>query len=144
MCEHGLLLGVTTLTRCAVHSRPSAGAQVWTWSAAAATEPCPCTGAERFVVAHESAAGHWLSAADVVVATPRDTVAAATSVADRLGRLPGCAFVFVPLADGGAVLGGALHAVVPRVRLCPVCVYPWVVLSRRDVPRPGPGRPARG
>ena len=130
MCEHGLLVGVTTLSRCAVHSRPAAGVQVWTWAEAAATAPCPCADAARFVVARESAAGHWLSAADVVVATPRDTAAAAAVVADRLGLLPGCALVFVPLADGGVVLGGrARHAVVPRARLCPVCVYPWLVLQ---------------
>ncbi len=112
MCEHEVLRGVTSVARCGVHSRPAAGAQVWTWSAVPVAAPCPCVAADRFVVVHESASGRWLSAADVVVATPRDTMRAAASAADRLGRLPGCAVVFVPLAVGGAVLGrGSGHGI---------------------------------
>lgn len=128
MCEHELLRGVTKIVRCRVHSRPTAGMQVWTWSADGVTTSCPCAGADRYVVAHESARGRWLSAADVVVASPRDTVSAAVPVADRLGRLPGCVLVFVPLVGGGVMLGRRTgHTVVSRGRLCPACVYPWLV-----------------
>jgi hypothetical protein len=127
MCEHEVLRGVTNIARCGVHSRPTAGVQVWTWSAAAVTASCPCAVADRFVIAQESARGRWLAAADVVVASPRDSVSAAVPVADRLGRLPGCVLVFVPLVSGGAVLGRRTgHVVVPRCGLCPVCVYPWL------------------
>lgn len=98
---------------------------MWTWAKATVNAPCPCAVADRFVVVHESASGRWLSAADVIVATPRDTTSdAAAAVADRLGLLPGCVFVFVPLTDSGAVLGGrAGQTMVPRVTLCPVCLY---------------------
>lgn len=128
MCEHDMLRGITTIARCGVHSRPSAGVQVWTWARTPVTARCPCVVADRFVVAHEFARGRWLSAADVVVAAPQDTTSTAASSADRLSRLPGCLLVFVPLAGGGAVLGCREgHIVVRRSRLCPVCVYPWLV-----------------
>ncbi len=148
MCEHEILLGVTSVTRCVVHSRPATGAHVWTWGAGLVSAPCPCAVADRFVVVSEFASGPWLSAADVVVAAERDTAFAASSIVDRLGRLPGCALVFVPLAGGGAVLGRREGDVVmPRARLCPACVYAWLACraegtSPQAVFRPGPGRPA--
>lgn len=143
MCEHEILRGGVFVTRCVVHSKPEAGVQVWTWAGETVTAPCPCTIAARFVVAHESASGRWLSAADVVVAAVREP-AAAVVAADRLGLLPGCGLVFVPLADGGAVLrlrdGRTARA---GTGLCPACAYPWLAIHR-GVRRSGPGRPAPG
>jgi hypothetical protein len=108
-----------------------------------ATTGCPCADADRFVVVEESADARWLASADVIVARPRPTVYTAQEAAERLGRLPGCAFVLVPIADNGIVVGGRAGSVAIAERgLCGICLYPWLVnggrLADLTVPKPRP------
>lgn len=99
-------------------------------------EECPCVTADRFVVASETATPDWLRRADVLVARERRTCRLACQVsATWCRRLPGCALVVVPAADGAVVLdGSAGFAVVASA--CAICLYPWVAGGGRvtDLP----------
>jgi len=129
MCEHRALpdsADAWAVTRCPVHSRPVAGVTVWAWGPAPlAARRCPCAVADRFVVAHASASAGWLASADVVVADAPD-LRCAEKAARRLGRLPGCALVVVPVTGHGVVVGGRAGLFLAR-ELCAVCLYPWLV-----------------
>lgn len=145
-CRHVLLGGPAgrrtgewgEVRQCARHSRGVAGVGVWVWGEGVRRRiGCPCAVADRFLVVEERAAVRWRQSADVVIGRAQPTVGRAVRFAEAwLAAAPGGSLAAVPVGELGTVLQTRAEQVVllhgaEGVRVCGVCVYPWVAAGRR-------------
>lgn len=125
-CRHQAVPGLT-LELCSVHSDPTSGVSVWTWTHGTPSRAvCPCADADRFVVAGEDVAERWRGSVDVVLVTAQSAVRVALLV-----PMPsGSTLVVVPVPSRSRVFRTMCGAVVVDdgcAGVCGVCLYPWLV-----------------
>jgi len=125
-CTHAIATSLALVT-CPLRGDDIAGVSVWTWSTGAARWS-RCEFADRFVVATEPVAAAWHGCVDVVLGARRATIDDALAVPLQSG----CALVTTPVSGLGTVFrlqGGRVLVVPDQMRVCGVCLYPWLVLG---------------